>query len=353
MKSFASKALGTAGVLLFFTIALITAQAQFLANGNLPPVIAPADNPQTDAKISLGKQLYFDKRLSSNGTVSCATCHRPDAGWADVTPFSEGVNQRFGGRNAPTIINAAYFHFQFWDGRALELEKQAVGPVQNPVEMDLTMAEMEARLNAIPGYVEQFQAVFGEKPQELLVAKAIAAFERTIICNDTPYDRYVKGDKKAMKGNAVRGMKLFNGKAHCSSCHSGPLFSDGRFHNLGIGYTDRKFADPGRFNVTNDPVDMGAFRTPSLRCVALTPPYLHDGSEKTLMDVVNLYNRGSVNNPNLDPLMMPLNLTGHEKRDLVAFLEALTGPFPIVEEPPLPNPEITAEQLHEMVGGAK
>lgn len=331
----------------------IHARGQFLANGNLPPVPIPNDNPQTDAKIRLGKQLYFDTRLSSDGTISCASCHQPDAGWADLTPVSEGVAHKKGGRNSPSIINAAYTIPQFWDGRAMMLEKQAVGPVQNPVEMDLTMAEMEARLNAIPGYVKQFEEVFGSKPTEPNVAKAIASFERTIICNDTPYDRYAAGDKSAMSGSAIRGMNLFNGKAHCLSCHSGPNFTDSRYHNLGVGYANGRFADPGRHNVTKDPKDMGAFLTQRLRCVAKTPPYLHDGSEKTLMDVIDFYNRGGVSNPNLDRLMVPLNLTQREKSYLVAFLEALSGSFPIESEPPMPNPELTVEQLKIILGGEK
>jgi cytochrome c peroxidase len=329
------------------------AQGQFLANGLLPSVSIPADNPQTDAKINLGKQLYFDKRLSSDGTINCASCHKPDKAWADTGPTSEGVAHKLGGRNSPTIINAAYSVPQFWDGRAMHLEKQAVGPVQNPVEMDLTLAQLEARLCAIPGYVEQFQQVFGTKPTEQTVAKAIASFERTVICNDTPYDKYVQGDKSAMSSAGVRGMNLFNGKAHCSTCHSGPYFGDSRYHNLGVGYKDGKFADVGRFAVTKDPKDMGAFKTPGLRCVARTPPYLHDGSEKTLMGVVELYNKGGVPNPNLDRLMVPLNLTKKEKGDLVAFLCELTGTYPVDNPPELPNPELTVERLNEILGGTK
>jgi cytochrome c peroxidase len=329
------------------------AQGQFLANGLLLPVPVPADNPQTDAKIRLGRQLYFDARLSSDGTISCASCHKPDKAWADTGPKSEGVAHKLGGRNSPTIINAAYSVPQFWDGRAMHLEKQAVGPVQNPVEMDLTMQLLEARLGAIPGYVEQFQQVFGTKPTEQTVAKAIASFERTVICNDSPYDKYMQGDKSAMMPAAVRGMNLFTGKAHCSTCHSGPYFGDSRYHNLGIGYANGKFADVGRFAVTKNVKDMGAFKTPGLRCVALTPPYLHDGSERTLMDVIDLYNRGGVPNPSLDRLMMPLNLTRQEKCDLVAFLQALTGTYPIDGPPALPNPELTVKRLSEILGGTK
>lgn len=312
------------------------AEGRFLANGLLPPMPVPPDNPMTDAKVELGKQLYFDKRLSRDNTVSCATCHRPDAAWADTTPTSAGIEGKHGGRNSPTVLNAGYFVPQFWDGRAVHLEKQAVGPVANPVEMDLPLDELIVRLKGIPGYVSQFQAVFGTEPTELGVARAIAAFERTIISSNSPYDKYLQGDRKAMSAAAVRGMDLFNGKGHCTSCHSGPLFSDQRFHNLGVGYKDGKFADVGRFEVTKDPKDMGAFRTPGLRGIAETGPFLHDGSEKTLEAVMDLYDRGGIRNPNLDPLMLPLHLSGREKMDIVEFMKALTGDPVVIAAPKLP-----------------
>ncbi|HUV03704.1 MAG TPA: cytochrome c peroxidase [Armatimonadota bacterium] len=326
------------------------AQGQY-ANGLLPAVPVPADNPQTDCKIRLGAQLYFEKRLSSDGTISCASCHRPDKAWADIGPVSEGVSHQKGGRNSPSIIDSAYVVPQFWDGRALHLEKQAVGPVQNPIEMDLTVAELEFRLNHIPGYVAQFQEVFGSRPSIDLMAKAIASFERTVVTGDSPYDEYIQGDRSAMSEAAMRGMHLFSGKGHCNVCHSGPAFSDSRFHNLGVGYANGKFKDVGRFNVTKDPKDMGAFLTQRLRNVALTPPYLHDGSEQTIEGVIDLYNRGGIPNPKLDPTMVPLNLTEREKSDLVEFMKALTGPYPIMEAPPLPNPELTAQKLAEMMKG--
>ena len=332
------------------SIQVSKAQGQY-ANGLLPPVPVPADNPQTDQKIHLGAQLYFDKRLSSDGTISCASCHRPDKAWADTEPVSEGVAHQKGSRNSPSVINAAYIVPQFWDGRAMHLEKQAVGPVQNPIEMDLTVAELEFRLNHIPGYVARFEEVFGSRPNIDLLAKVIASFERTVVTGDSPYDGYIKGDRSAMSGSAIRGMNLFSGKGHCNVCHSGPAFSDSRFHNLGVGYADGEFKDVGRFGVTKDPKDMGAFLTPRLRNIALTPPYLHDGSEPTLEGVMDLYNRGGIPNPNLDPAMVPLNLTEQEKSDLVAFMDALTGPYPIMEPPPPPNPELTAQKLAEMMKG--
>lgn len=329
----------------------LLAKGGFLTNGLLPPAPIPADNPQTDAKIQLGRQLYFDKRLSSDGTINCASCHIPEKGWADVTPVSEGVAHKKGGRNSPTIIDAAYSVPQFWDGRAVHLEKQAVGPLQNPVEMDLTMDVILFRLKNIPGYVQDFQAVFGTEPSEDALAKAIASFERTIISKDSPYDRHLQGDDKAFSKSAERGMDLFRGKAHCSTCHSGPYFSDSKFHNLGIGYKDGKYSDVGRYNVTKYPKDMGAFKTPTLRQVTVTAPYLHDGSEKTILDVINLYDKGAIQNPNLDRAMLPLNLTNREKRDLVSFIESLTGTYPIIEAPAPLNPEITAEKLNVMQQG--
>jgi len=312
------------------------ADGRLFANGHLGVVPVPVDNPMDAAKVELGKQLYFDKRLSKDGTVSCATCHRPDHGWADSTPVSAGIGNQKGGRNAPTVLNSAYWPLQFWDGRARSLEEQALGPIQNPVEMGMTMVEALGRIQTIPGYVEQFQRIFGTGPTEEGIAKAIAAFERTVISTNAPYDRYLRGERSAMSAAAVRGMNLFNGKAHCTPCHSGPNFTDGQFHNLGVGYANGKFADEGRYAVTKDPKDLGAFKTPGLRSVAENPPYLHDGSEKTLADVVEFYNRGGVPNPNLDPLIVPLHLTAREKADLVAFLEALTGEPVKVAEPKLP-----------------
>lgn len=319
------------------------------AIGSLSTVPVPADNPQTDAKIRLGEQLYFDGRLSSDGTISCASCHRPDKAWADTEPVSEGVAHQKGSRNSPSIINAAYVIPQFWDGRAIHLEKQAVGPVQNPIEMDLTKEELEYRMNHIPGYVTHFQKVFGSKPTIDYMAKAIASFERTIVTGDSPYDLYLKGDRNAMSESAVMGMEIFSGKGHCNVCHSGPAFSDSDYHNLGVGYSNGKFKDVGRYGVTKAPKDKGAFLTQRLRNVALTPPYLHDGSEPTLEAVIDLYDRGGVPNPNLDKAMVPLGLTKMEKAALIEFLKALTGPYPVMEAPPLPNSGITAQELNRMM----
>ncbi len=314
------------------------AEAPMLSNGPLPAVPVPPDNPQTDAKIRLGKQLYFDTRLSADNTVSCASCHDPRTGFANPHATDTGIKGQVGGRNSGTIINAAYMRYQFWDGRAASLEEQALGPIHNPIEMGETLEHVIEKLNAIPGYKQQFQQVFGTDVTAEGIARAIASFERTVISGPSPYDRYLMGDKGAMSPAAVRGMKLFNGKGHCSPCHSGPMFSDQSFHNIGVGM-DRANPDLGRFNQTKDPADTGRFKTPTLRNIAETPPYLHTGGETTLMDVVNFYDRGGVKNPHLDPLIVPLRLTMREKEDLVEFLKALSGPVA-----PVPVPEFVAAE---------
>jgi len=308
----------------------------FLSNGPLPPVPVPPDNPQTDAKVRLGAQLYFDTRLSADNTISCATCHKPDAAWANHDPTDTGIKGQVGGRNSGTILDSAYMRFQFWDGRAGSLEEQALGPIHNPIEMGETLENVVRKLNAIPGYRAQFKEVFGTDADTGGIAKAIAAFERTVISGPSPYDRYLLGEKGAMSAAAIRGMKLFNGKAHCTPCHSGPAFSDQSFHNLGVGMGKPK-PDLGREAHTKNPADRGKFKTPGLRNVALTGPYLHDGSAKTLMDVVEVYDRGGEANPDLDPLVFPLRLTAREKAELVAFMEALTGTLPAIKKPALPE----------------
>jgi cytochrome c peroxidase len=308
------------------------------ANPALPPVAAPADNPHTDAKASLGAQLFFDPRLSRDDTISCATCHAPQWAWANHNPVDVGIEGRTGTRNSGSILDAAYMDFQFWDGRARTLEEQALGPIHNPVEMGETLERVVLKLNAIPGYRAQFQAVFGGKVTEDCMAKAIAAFERTVLSGPSPFDKYMAGDRAAMPPEAVRGLRLFNGKARCRTCHGGPMFSDQGFHNVGVGM-DQPNPDIGREAVTKDPRDRGRFKTPTLRNVALTWPYMHDGSLRTLADVVAFYNRGGGPNPNMDIFVMPLELTTDEERDLVAFLEALTGTLPAIERPVLPRSE--------------
>jgi cytochrome c peroxidase len=312
--------------------------------GNLSPVPIPPDNPQSSAKILLGKQLYFDTRLSKDNTVSCATCHNPATGWSDAGPTSVGIKGQRGGRRAPPVSNAAYLPLQFWDGRAPSLEEQAKGPIANPVEMGNTHEVMIRTVDHIPGYVEEFKAVFGPVPLTVdLVAKAIAAYERTVVTTDSPFDRYVRGDESALTQQEKMGLEIFNGKGHCSCCHWGPHFTDGRFHNIGVKQQDPSKPDLGRYEITKDPRDKGAFKTPTVRDAALRPPYLHDGSEKSLESLVDFYNRGGdTDDANLDPMMVPLGLSQAEKDALVAFMKnALTSTNPeVANVKPIPPSEL-------------
>ncbi|MCH8048179.1 MAG: c-type cytochrome [Planctomycetes bacterium] len=304
----------------------------------LPPLSVPKDNPQTPAKIALGKQLYFDKRLSRDNTVACASCHDPAKGWSNGERFATGVRGQVGGRSAPTIINAAYWPLQFWDGRAKHLEGQALGPIANSIEMDLTIKEAVERLNKIEGYKKQFQAVFGSDATGETLAKAIASFERTVLSGDAPYDRFKAGDKSALSEAAQRGMTVFFKKANCTACHGGGNFSDGAFHNAGIGM-DAKEPDVGRFAVTKLLGDRGSFRTPTLREIGRTAPYMHDGSLKTLEDVVEHYVKGGIKNPQLDEEIFSLRLDAKQQADLVTFLkEGLSSKsYPMIKAPELPK----------------
>jgi cytochrome c peroxidase/tRNA A-37 threonylcarbamoyl transferase component Bud32 len=305
----------------------------------LGPVDVPDDNHLTVEKVELGKQLFFDKRLSADNTVACASCHEANNGWTDRRGQSIGIHGQKTSRNSPTVVNSGYLKKLFWDGRAQSLEHQALGPLFNPGELGVaTEAALQQKLNAIPGYREQFRKIFGTEATPLNVAKALAAFERTLVAGNAPYDRFEAGAADALSGAARRGKELFFNKAHCSACHSGPLFTDFAFHNLGvsIGAAD---PDLGRRNVHNLLGNRGAFRTPSLRDVARTAPYMHDGSLRTLEDVVDFYNQGGVRNPQLDEEIFALKLTDPEKQDLVIFLkEGLTsGDYPRIEPPQLPR----------------
>ncbi|HEX7502435.1 MAG TPA: cytochrome c peroxidase [Acidobacteriota bacterium] len=310
--------------------------------GPLPPVVTPPGNPQSSVKILLGKQLYFDTRLSKDNTISCATCHNPAMGWSDQGPTSKGIAGQMGGRRSPPVSNAAYLPLQFWDGRSPSLEDQAKGPIQNPVEMGNTHQAMIRTVADIPGYVEEFRRVFGEGPITVQqVADAIAAFERTVVTTDSKFDRYVRGDHAALTKLEKQGLEVFNGKGHCTACHWGPNFTDGRFHNVGVAALDPRNPDQGRFAVTKDPRDKGAFKTPTMRDASLRAPYLHDGSEKTLAAVVDFYNRGGGKHANLDPLIVPLGLSSLEKKALVAFIQALVSLNPeVAAVKPVPESEL-------------
>ncbi len=293
----------------------------------------PDSNPIEVNKVALGWQLFFDPRLSADDNVSCASCHVPAAGFSDPRPRSRVPGNVEGSRNAPTIVNAALNVSQFWDGRSPSLEAQVLEPIENPIEMANTVRGMEARLNGIPGYREQFKDVFGsERVSADLVAAAIASFERVLLAGNSPWDRWEQhGEAVAVSDAARRGAVLFRGEARCNRCHLGSNLSDapfGRFHNLGVGMNESE-PDLGRYDVTGDEADRGAFRTPTLRQIAQTAPYMHDGSLGTLEDVIEFYDGGGKANPWLDPEMRPLGLTPPQKEDLLAFLQTLTGLVPV------------------------
>ena len=340
-----------------------------LATGSIQ-ITGLKENPLTRAKIELGRQLYFDTRLSSDNTVSCASCHHPDEGYGKHTPFGIGVNGQQGGRNSPVSYNRILSSLQFWDGRAASLEEQAKGPIANPIEMANTHEKAIATLKSIPGYVRQFDAVFGAKGLNIdTVAQAIASFERCLVTEPSPYDyaeqfkRFeklsaedladIKSDDpelyaaylKAMddakqsplSDSARRGRELFFGeRINCAACHVGANLADEKYHNLGVGM-DKPMPDEGRLVITKKPEDYGAFKTPTIRNVALSAPYMHDGSQKTLEEVVEHYNKGGVPNKNLSNKIKKLDLKDQEKKDLVEFMKACSGSFPKVETARLPQ----------------
>ena len=343
---------------------VVTAQAHCAAPSGLPEVPVPEDNPQTPAKVALGEKLFNDKRLSTDGTVGCATCHDPAKAFTDHKPVSEGVGGQKGTRNAPTVINAAFYTSQFWDGRRPSLEAQAKDPFVNPIEQGFK--DHKPVVDAVAGdpeYVKAFREVFAAEPNDITidqVVDAIAAFERTVVSGDSPFDRYqYGGDKSAMSESAIRGLEVYRTKGRCADCHAisqtTAIFTDNDFHNIGVGFKriqDRMYevagafrdakqqgkpvdetvlsnadaSELGRFAVTLRPSDIGRFKTPTLRNVAVTAPYMHDGSLKTLEEVVDLYNKGGEKNPFLDGGIRPLDLTDQEKADLVEFMKSLTSP---------------------------
>lgn len=321
---------------------VVAAEGQWQALPDKAP--APADNPTTEAKITLGKMLYFDTRFSSTGTVSCFSCHNVMEGGDDHRPTSIGVHGQVGGRNAPTVWNAAFHSVQFWDGRAPTLEDQAKGPPTNPIEMG--MADLDAtigRIRAIPGYQPYFTAAFGNKGDVMTMdnaAKAIAAYERTLITPNSAYDRYVKGDKKAMTDQQIKGMETF-AKVGCTACHSGPAFNGAAQLAVGQGFfmkfptfpnnnpyiTQYKLTeDLGRYTVTKQDSDKNMWRVPTLRNLTYTAPYFHNGSVKSLDEAVRVMAKSQLNK----------ELSDAEVKDIVAFFGALDGTFPQQTMPMLP-----------------
>lgn len=286
----------------------------------------PEGKPHSKTEVELGKTLFFDNRLSLNHQQSCATCHNPDLGFSDGMASGLGTMGGTLGRNTPHIYNLAWGSIFFWDGRAATLEEQALGPIEAAGEMNLPLDSLVPRLKKAQWYRATFGKVYGKEGITIEnVAKAIAAFERSIQCVNTPFDRYVKGDKTAMIPAAVRGMELFKGKANCIACHSGPNFTDDSFHNIGVGDSD-----PGRAKILPGATLQGAFKTPGLRNIVFSAPYMHNGSEPSLEAVVRFYNKGGNRKEGLDKLIKPLNLSHQEIQDLVAFMGALTDPIKVV-----------------------
>lgn len=266
---------------------------------------APEGNPINPEMAALGKRLFFDTALSRDRTVSCATCHQADYAYADPHPRAIGLGGRRGPRRTPTILNRGYGKAFFWDGRAATLEEQVLGPIQNPDEMGMTIDDVLAR---VPNLTRE------------TLSRALATYVRTVLAGNSPYDRYLEGDKSALTAQQIVGLKLFRGKANCVSCHVGPNLTDERFHNTGAGTVP----DPGRHTVTHREEDRGAFKTPTLRQIAVRAPYMHDGSLRTLKEVIDFYDKGEAK-PGRDPEIQPLHLTPDDKAALVAFLQSLSG----------------------------
>jgi cytochrome c peroxidase len=298
----------------------------------------PVDNKLTKERVELGKKLFFDPRLSGDGNMSCATCHNPVLGWSDGLPTAKGFKSMVLGRASPTVINTGYNDIQMWDGRKATLEEQAMGPMEASVEMNMNTTKLFEWINTNEGYKKLFKQAFPDSNEinSDVLSKALASYERTIISNNSPFDRWVNGEANAMTEQQVNGFKLFVGKANCEVCHSAPNFTDNGFHNLGLASWGNNEPDMGRY--TQKPIRLmkGAFKTPTLRNIAQTAPYFHDGSAKTLMNAVEHYNQGGVVKTNLSPNINELNLSAQEKNDLVAFMQALTSPMPEVALPELP-----------------
>lgn len=301
----------------------------------LPAEVPPTkDNPMTPEKVELGKQLFFDPRLSGDNKRSCASCHIPAKAFTDGLAQAEGLRGKPLARNTPTLLNVGFYPLYFLDGRASTLEDLALVPIKAADEMGQDIDQLEEELNRVPGYVKQFEAVFGKSVSRDGIARALAAFQRTLVTRLSPFDRYLQGEKGALSDEAKEGLRLFAGEAGCSRCHRGVLLSDGKFYRLGVGFRDK-----GRGSVTGKQADNYKFRTPSLRNIALTGPYMHDGSQKTLEDVITFYYRG-VPTRQSDGLSLDVEpLLGQsfsEISKLVAFLEALSGEVPKISPPELP-----------------
>jgi cytochrome c peroxidase len=288
-------------------------------------------SPPAPERVRLGRWLFYDTRISADGTVSCATCHEPERAFSNATRFARGTGGHAGVRKTPSFINSAHAFrpSRFgWDGRATSLEEQSLRPVENPAEMGSTASRMVGTLSRIEGYAPYFQRAFGDRAITAdRIASALADYQRTRMSGNSAWDRWQRGDASALSSSARRGWELFTGDAQCSRCHYGPNFSDSAFHNLGLGWdaVSQRYADEGRATITGRPGDRAAFKTPTLRDVARHPPYMHDGSLQTLRDVILFYQRGGVRNPHLDTQIRPLHLSARDVDALVDFLGALNG----------------------------
>lgn len=291
----------------------------------LPKAPVPRQNPQTPGKVDLGRTLFFDRRLSRDGSISCSTCHDPGKAYSDGRSLPVGTGHAVLRRRSPSLLDSAYNSSQFWDGRAQTLEEQALSPILSRSEMGMPDANaLLARLQTIPEYRRRFLKVFRRDITLVDVRRAIAAFERTLVTPNSPFDRYAEGDKTALTESQKRGLILFIGKASCSQCHNGPNFTDNKFHSLGASRAPSGDVDLGRFLVSGNPADRQAFKTPTLRNAAQQSPYMHDGSIKTLPNVIEFYSQGGGAAPK-SKLLFPLHLTAAEKEELLDFLRSLAG----------------------------
>ena len=285
----------------------------------------PEDNPLTREKVQLGRKLFSDPILSRDKSLACAGCHEPERAFTDGRAVSEGVSGRKGSRHVPTLVNRGYGVSFFWDGRISSLEEQVLQPIQLPEEMDMTLEEVVARLKQNSDYRQRFREAFGTQINSEGLAKALASYVRTILSGDSGFDHYLNGERDALSEREREGLRIFRGKGNCTACHLGPTLTDENFHNTGIAWRDGQLLDPGRFKVTGKKEDRGAFKTPTLREIPRTAPYMHDGSVATLEEVIEFYSRGGNPNSYLDPELRPLQLTAEEKKTLLAFLRSLSG----------------------------